>query len=368
MKKIYFFIGTTAELIKLAPVIKELKNRKATFKIISSNQNSLDFNEVKFITGGCKIDYVFKMKPFKRPKNIYLRFLVWIIKSIGNYLIYFKNEFKDDKNVLFIVHGDTVSSLIGAVVAKLCGVKLIHIESGLRSFDFFEPFPEEICRFVISYLADVHYSPNKWSMDNLKNAYGMKINTFGNTVGESVNAVLRIGYDRKSQLGIKKGQKYFILVIHRQEHTLFNNKETVKILDTVFKQINEKLRCVFIMHRLTKNYLKSHSLYSKINKNPNIILPDRLPYLSFIKLLNNAEFIASDGGTNQEEAYYLGKPCLILRHKTERIEGLGKNAILLGDENKKITTFMKTYTKYKNRKVKIKVSPSQIIVNNLLNI
>lgn len=355
-----------AELIKLAPVINALKKRKIDFKIISSNQNSLDLSEINFLIGKYSIDYTFKMKPFKWPKNIYLRFLVWIIKSVGNYLIYFRNEFKDDKNVLFIVHGDTISSLIGAIVAKLCGVKLVHIESGLRSFDFFEPFPEEICRFVISHLADFHYSPNKWSMNNLKGSYGIKINTFDNTVGESVDIAIRASRNIENKIGIKKGQKYFILVIHRQEHTLFNKKETDKILDTIFRQTNKKLKCVFIMHRLTKNYLKSNNLFFKIKKDSNVILPGRLPYLSFIKLLNDAEFIASDGGTNQEEAYYLGKPCLILRNKTERIEGLGKNAVLSENNQSRIISFIRYYKKYKRRRIKIDISPSEVIVNHLM--
>ena len=120
--------------------------------------NSLDY--ISFLKS--RADYTFKMKSFSSPKNIYLRFIVWMLKSFGNFFLYFRNEFKDDKkNVLFIVHGDTTTSAIGAIIAKLCRVKLIHIESGLRSYNFLEPFPEEINRFIISHLTDIHFSRGK---------------------------------------------------------------------------------------------------------------------------------------------------------------------------------------------------------------
>lgn len=220
-KRYYFFVGTTAELIKLAPVIHELKKRKQYYKIIASNQNVLHFDELSPLFGKLSPDYTFKMKPIKWPKDIYLRFIIWLIKSLGNYILYFKNEFKkgDKKSSILIVHGDTISALIGAIVAKICGVKLIHIESGLRSFNFLEPFPEEINRFIVSHIADVHFCPNAWAVSNLKGSKGIKVNTYNNTIGENIKiAVSKIG-SKKPDLVSKS--RYFVLVIHRQEHTLF---------------------------------------------------------------------------------------------------------------------------------------------------
>ncbi len=376
MKKLYFFLGTTAELIKVAPIIRELKNRNADFKIIASNQNTLEFGELEPLIGKQSADYTFKLKPFKYPRNIYLRFLVWSVKSINNYLLYFRNEFKGEnrKNSLFIVHGDTVTSLMGAIVAKICRVKLIHIESGLRSFSFLEPFPEEFCRFVISYLTDIHFCPNKWALNNLKKHRGIKINTIYNTVGESLELalkgkkgfVLNIPRDKRSFLSHSK--KYFILILHRQEHTLFNKKSSRRIIELMLKEAKDNLKCVFIMHRLTKDFLKKHGLSQKVKRNANVILPPRLPYLSFVKLMKNAEFIATDGGTNQEENYYMGKPCLMLRNRTERIEGLGENAVLSHDSKTMIRDFLKNYTKYRRKPIKIKIRPSKIIADYLLDV
>lgn len=365
-KNIYFFIGTTAELIKLAPVIKELLKRKVNFKIISSNQNVLFSNELKPLLGKLKIHYKGMLKPYGLPlKNEYFRFFVWTIKILVNFILYFRNEFKilNKKNTFVIVHGDTVSSLIGTIAAKFNRVKLIHIESGLRSYNFLEPFPEELCRYFVSKFADIHFCPNSWAVNNLKKGKGKKINTLNNTLIETLNVI------SKTKLIIKDfipNRKFFILVLHRQEHMLLKKNLTKKYLEILTQYSNKNLACVLVLHKLTENFINKEFLIEKMRNHGNIFLVPRLPYAHFIKLMKKAEFIATDGGSNQEEAYYLGKPCLILRNVTERIEGLGKNAILsCGDENI-IRDFLKNYKKYKKAPINIGAPPSRIIVDNLL--
>lgn len=358
-KNIFFFIGTTAELIKLAPVIKELGRRKADFKIISSSQNTLAFNEFEFLFGKQKKYYALKMKPFNLP-HYYFRFLVWMVKATVNFSLYFKNL--DGKNSLVIVHGDTVSSLIGALAAKFNGIKIAHIESGLRSFNFLEPFPEEICRYIVSRLADLHFCPNSWAINNLKHVGGKKINTYSNTLLETVLLTLKnTKYKRLKNLN----KKYFVLVLHRQEHILFKKSLTKKFLNIFNEYTNNKLQCVLVLHKLTEKFLIRENLLESIKKNKNIILVPRLPYSDFLHLMNEAEFVATDGGSNQEECYYLGKPCLVLRNVTERIEGLGKNVILSHSNEKAIREFILNYKRYKRKSVKITTSPSKIIVDYL---
>ncbi len=371
MKKeiIYIFIGTTAELIKLAPVIKELEKRKVSFKIISSNQNTLHFDQLEPLIGKHTAHYTSILKPFKLPfDNTYFRFVIWTIKTFFHFISYFNQEFKNlnKKSALFIVHGDTVSSLIGALVAKYQKVRLIHIESGLRSYNLFEPFPEEICRFIVSKLADIHFCPNSWAMNNLKKTYGIKINTKNNTLIEMVTMVIK--KTKKKNLTSLHNKKYFILVLHRQEHILFKKNLTKKILNIFTEYINKDLRCIMVLHDITEKFLFKEKLVSKLKKNKNIILIPRLPFIEFIHLMKDAEFIATDGGSNQEEAYYMGKPCLILRKVTERIEGLGENAVLSYEDEKNIRSFFENYIKCKRSQVKYSIPPSKIIVDYLTKI
>ena len=365
-KDIYFFIGTTAELIKLAPVIRELKKRKINSKIIASAQNSLQFNELKFIIGKHSAYYTLGVKPISLLLNFYFRFVIWSIKSFVNFLLYFKTEFKDidKKNSFFIVHGDTVSSLIGAVIARIYGIKLVHIESGLRSYNFLEPFPEELIRFIISHLAKIHFCPNSWAVNNLRKTGGVRISTQNNTLIETVSITFK--NTKKSEFKPIQNRKYFVLVLHRQEHMLLKKNLTRNVLNIFAQYTNKDLFCVLVLHKLTEKFLRKEKLIDKLRKNKNIILVPRLPYREFIHLMEKAEFIATDGGSNQEEAYYMGKPCLILRNVTERIEGLGENALLSHGEENIIRQFINNYKKYERKPASFIIPPSKIIVDYLI--
>ena len=362
-KKIYFFIGTTAEFIKLAPVIKELKRRKLPFKLITSGQTRVRFEDLLAYTGPVHIDIALDEKA--QQSSIPL-FLLWTIKTLFVGIFTLHKEFKnlDKKNCYFIVHGDTVSALIGAIFGRVLGLQLVHVEAGLRSFNFFEPFPEEICKFVINYLSQINFCPNEWSLNNLKNVPGKKVNTKQNTLIEvhwwAINQKKGIKY-------MKKFNKYYILIIHRQEHVYFNKKWTRNMLKLVIENANKNLNCIFIMHALTSRFLESESLNINSKLGKRLFLVPRLSYLEFMTLMNNAEFIATDGCTNEEEAYYLGLPLLSLRNLTERVEGKGENNVISKGNKNIVINFLKNYKKYRRQAVLFDERPSNIIVEYLLN-
>ncbi len=366
-KNIYLFIGTTAELIKVAPVIKEFKSRKINLRIITSGQNSVNFKLLEPLIGKQKSYNSFKVKPLKLRLNIYLKFVVWIIKALTNYLLYFRKEFKnqDKRNVLFIVHGDTISALLGAVIAKIYGLKLVHIESGYRSFNFLEPFPEELCRYIVSRLSDILFCPNDWCLNNVRSNKGLKINTGQNTVFESCMSALKLRTDYQYSKLIGK-DKFFLLILHRQEHMIFKKELSKKYINLLLSFASPDMKCVFVLHPLTENFLKSQNMLEQIKKNPNIITVPRIPYLKFMKILSRCEFIATDGGTNQQEAYYLGKPCLLLRKYTEQVEGLDSNATLAKDDMQIVSNFLQNYKSKVSKKVTLKTPPSKIVVDKIL--
>ncbi len=359
-KRIYFFVGTTAELIKLAPIIREFKKRKIKFKFITSGQTRVLFEDLSGYIGNIKVDIAFKEKG---KKSSVLLFSVWALRTFFTALISLGKEFKglNKENSYFIIHGDTVSSLIGALLAKIYGLRLVHVESGLRSFNFLEPFPEEICRYCIIHIADILFAPTEWALGNLKGLPGEKICTGENTLIETCWWAIKAG----ARLGdISKSKKYYILTMHRQEHILFRKEWTKNILRYVIKNTNKNLEGILVAHHLTASFLQNFDPQKQANSKITVL--SRLPYLKFMKLMNNAEFIATDGCTNQEEAYYMGLPLLALRNRTERIEGLGQNVIISKDSKKNIKNFIRNYKRFKRNAITIKQKPSKIIVDYLL--
>lgn len=361
-RKFYFFIGTTAELIKLFPVMREMEARGVDFKIITSGQTSINFNEVKNWISHTAPDIALAGKS---NESSVLLFLAWAFKCLVTAPGILMKEFKDfNKNeILFIVHGDTVSSLIGAMAAKICRVRIAHIESGLRSFNLLEPFPEEISRYIVSKLADISFCPNTWSMKNLSDDK-LKVNTYENTLSDSYLLARKFG--RKSD--VAPSGKYFILLTHRQEHVVFGKEDNKNLVSFILKNFDRQLTCAFVTHATTADFLNSVNFNFHFWKRRKVKFIPRLNYIEFMNLVSGAEFIVTDGGSNQEEAYYIGLPCLLLRHVTERIEGLGKNAILAKSSKRIIKDFLKNYNSFRRDKSNLKISPSKIICDTLLSV
>ncbi|MCX8008472.1 MAG: UDP-N-acetylglucosamine 2-epimerase [Patescibacteria group bacterium] len=365
-KKIFFFIGTTAELIKLAPIIKEFNRRDIKFTIIASGQNDIRFEE--FATYIQDAEILYAVTPKSKESSMFL-FLLWAIKAFFSLFIGMRTTFNglNKSNSLFIVHGDTVSSLIGSIISKIYGLKLIHVESGLRSFNFLEPFPEELCRYIISMFADVHFCPNEWAVRNLQFTKGSKVNTYENTLIESFFDAIKDSSNHELIHELKrKKKKYFVLVVHRQEHVIFSKKKTYEILKKILFLSTERFHCIFLVHDLSGNFIRKLSLGIPQNVANKITRISRLPYKDFIHLLQNAEFMITDGGSNQEEMYYMGKPCLLLRNYTERIEGLNENVVLSKNKIEVIENFIRNYKLFSRHPKEIKQKPSKIIVDYLI--
>ncbi len=364
-KRVFMFVGTTAELIKLVPVIRELNRRKIVFTIIASGQNDIHFEEFASDIG--KPEIIYAVTP-KGGGSSLLGFSLWAIRSFISLIVGLRNYFVGlhNGNTILIVHGDTVSSLMGALLARYYHVKLVHIESGLRSFNFLEPFPEEICRYFISSLVDIHFCPNKWAIKNLDNVSGEKINTHQNTLIESFWLVIKRKCQHQFVRQLKNQKsKYFVLVTHRQEHVLFGKKKTTNMLLYILSHLPKDLQCIFLVHDLSVDFIHALGQVIPGEITQRMIRIERLPYADFMHLLSGAEFAITDGGSNQEELYYLGKPCLLLRNKTERIEGLSTNVVLSNYDRNITLKFIKNYNKYKRRPINIGNRPSEIIVNSL---
>lgn len=359
MKRIYFFVGTSAEYIKITSVIKELKKRKIPFKVITSGQTKIHTKDLYPFTGEIIPSISFQEK---KNKSSLFHFFLWTMKTLFIGAISLRKELKgsNKKNTYFIIHGDTVTSTIGALIGFIYRVQIVHIESGYRSFNFFEPFPEEICRTINIHLADILFSPSDWAMKNVQKMKGVKICTKYNTVIEILQWAMKQSIKNKT---ITTQKKYYLLVLHRQEHVIFRKKWTRDVMDFVIKNADKDLTCLVLNHPLTIDIIKSLDIGPRAK---NIKLIPTLPYPEFISLLKNAEFIASDGCSFQEETYFMGKPLLMLRNCTERTEGLNKTAVLYNDNKKVIMNFLKSYKKFNKKPITYTTPPSKIIVDYLV--
>lgn len=361
-REIIFFIGTEAEFIKLFPVIIECQKRNKICNIVASGQNDLKKSRIlDFIELNGKFLELSNEKEISKSTMGLLR---WFFKTIMRAERIIKEEFK---NYIFteipvVVHGDTISTLMGAWIGKKLGAKVYHVEAGLRSHNLFNPFPEEIDRLLTSKLANVHFAPDKTAVCNLSKAKGKVINTEYNTILDSLEFSKEISLVTEE---VKKiiNTRYFVFVMHRQENLA--NKEFFKsVLDKV-NQLSKEIECVFIMHKITENALIEMNEMEKIKENQQFVLLPRVDYFDFMKLLENAEFIITDGGSNQEELHYMGKPCLIMRKNTERYDGIGTNALLYNGDTNSIIDFGKNYGNYKKRPIKPQSYPSNIIADNI---
>lgn len=349
-----FFVGTQAELIKLLPVIRTFKERNIPFTFISSGQNELS----KQLLENTHIDIQLHEK-ILFPHMFWV--VVWFFQTMLRGYFVMNTKIKRAHRCILIVHGDTISSLMGAILGKLLGFRIAHIEAGLRSFNMVSPFPEEIDRLIISKLTTYHFCPNKWACNNLKSVRGIKINTIQNTLWEQFCFAI----NKKTTAPVQQNKPYFLLVIHRQEN-LYNQKLITNLVTEILKQAS-KLNIVFILHEPTKIALTKYSLLKKLEKNNRVILLPRQDYYAFTKIIEQCECMVTDGGSNQEESYYLGKPCLILRTVTERIEGLQENVVMSNNDPAVIQTFFADYKKYKRKPLLSSDKPSEIIVNFLEN-
>lgn len=360
--QLIFYIGTEAELIKLFPVIQKCFQENINFILIFTGQNEIR-DSILFTEQmrSCSI-FLLEGKIWFPFKSFSMRALWFVFWAVATFYRTCKTLYKIKKTTIgkpqFIVHGDTISTVIGAVAAKLFGLPILHIESGLSSGMLFNPFPEEINRRIVMRLANYLFCPSITSFNFVSHFKNKALyQTHGNTMWDMLN----YGLEHSNN---EKNSPYFLLIIHRQE-TLAKPELFFNIINTVNQNRPKNLQCLFILHHPTKGFLDAHKKYDEVKALNEWILLDRLPFFDFISLLKNAQFVLTDGGTNQEECYYLGTPCYLLRESTERTEGIEKNVVIRPDFLAKIPWFMENFNKYKMPQVSYSQSPSEIIFTEL---
>jgi UDP-N-acetylglucosamine 2-epimerase (non-hydrolysing) len=315
MKKILFIFGTRPEAIKLAPLILEFKKQKnfITKVCITSQHREMLEQVINFFQ--LPVDY--DLSIMEHNQTLF-KISSKIIQSIEPVL----EEFQPD---LIFVQGDASSAFLGALTGFYKKIKIVHIEAGLRSYNKYAPFPEEINRVLISHIADYHFAPTKKAKENLlKEGVKKNIWVVGNTVIDALFLALK--NVKKSEEQYKNffkfldfNKKIILVTGHRRESFGGPFRQICLALKELAEKFKDEIEIVYPVH-LNPNVRKPVFNILSGQKNIHLIEPLSYPYL--VWLLEKSCFVLTDSGGIQEEAPSLGKPVLVMREVTERIEGI----------------------------------------------
>lgn len=321
--KIAVVLGTRPEIIKLAPVIKELKARKKKFFVIHTNQHYSDYMDAVF----------FRELNLEKPEYNLLVGSASHGKQTARIIERVEAVLQKEKPKIVLVEGDTNTVLAGAIAATKLGIPVGHVEAGLRSFD--RSMPEETNRVLADHISDILFAPTSIALKNLvkEGISRKKIFITGNTIVDAINQNKNVSDRRMLERFSLKPKEFFLATFHRQENVDSKKRLSgiLKGLNLVGKHFGQKIVCT--LHPRTKKMLKKFSL--KIPKDVQAITPPG--YFDFLDLEQNARVILTDSGGVQEEACILKIPCITLRNNTERPETLIAGAnVLSGTDPKEI--------------------------------
>jgi len=349
-KQITVVIGTRAQLIKVAPVLRELSRRHLGFRLVYTNQhreNVADlFSEFDLEVPGVSIGRLGGEK-----KTIARIFIWWFWMTL---LIARRRRLIPTSQGIVLTHGDTLTTLWGALLGRMRGNRVMHIESGLRSFRLFDPFPEEIIRLLTTRLADVYACPNAWAAGNLKKHKGTVINTRENTLVDAIAYAI-------SKESPPSDTPYVVVSMHRFEN-VYRKRNLRKCVQAVLLAA-DRFKVVFVLHPITKKRLLATRFYECLDRHDHVELIERLPFSAFIDLCKGAECVMTDGGSNQEELSFLGVPTLVLRRRSERPDGINRNVVISQFDPEMIGAFLKRCHDYRREPKAYDHSPSTVIAD-----
>lgn len=332
MKKVSIIFGTRPEAIKLIPVILELrKNPNFEINICVTAQHRKMLDQVLEIFNVIPDYDLDLMVPNQTLSGLTAR----IIKSIDEYF----NSYKPD---LIIVQGDTTTVFAVSLVAFYHKIKVAHVEAGLRTFNKFSPFPEEINRVLTTHLADIHFAPTQISKDNLlkESVDENKIFITGNTVIDALFLAAEIVKKKSiiiSELkiinSISELEPYILITGHRRE----NFGEGFLNICNAIKELAIKYENYNFIYPVHLNPNVQEPVTRILSGLKNVFLINPQSYLPFVLLMIHSKIILTDSGGVQEEAPSLGKPVLVMRENTERPEAVTAGTVkLVGTDKAKI--------------------------------
>ena len=296
-----FFIGTRAELIKVAPVLSQLKESGCEFKVLWAGLHA------EPNLPGNKRVLCFPLSGSDSDKGSILSVFRWfLINLIKVAVCGFQVRASKSGPQIVIVHGDTLCTVLGALFAKAAGAKLMHIEAGVRSGSFWRPFPEEISRRFVSRVTDIHFAPGDREASNLIGSRSEVINTLHNTSRDALT---------ENTQGLAFGDDGYLLVtLHRTE--LLSNKNQFKAITSKILELSQSFEVRWFLGNHERESLGSIGFLEKVSGS-KIQLLERTSHENFVKVLSRAHCVITDSGGLQSECNDLGIPVIVHRNESE---------------------------------------------------
>ena len=341
MIKVMSIFGTRPEAIKMAPLVKELERRKEIESIVCVTAQHREMLDQVLNTFDIKPDYDLNiMKQGQSLADVTTRALVGLEEVI-----------KEVKPDIVLVHGDTTTTFAGALAAFYNQVAIGHVEAGLRTYDKYSPYPEEMNRQMVDRLSDMYFAPTEISKDNLlkENIDESKIYITGNTAIDAMSTTIDEKYTHPELDWIKPGERMILLTAHRRE----NLGEPMRHIFRAIKRVVDEFSDVKVIYPIHMNPKVREVANEVFGDADRVKLIEPLEVFDFHNFQNKSYIILTDSGGIQEEAPSLGKPVLVLRDTTERPEGIkagtlklvGTDEDVIYEETKKLLLDKKEYEK-----------------------
>ena len=316
MMKVLSVFGTRPEAIKMAPVVKELEKRDQIESIVCVTAQHRDMLD--------QVLEIFKIKPdydlnIMKPGQTLAYITAEVLKGIEEVII-------KEKPDLVLVHGDTTTAMAAALAAFYQQVSVGHVEAGLRTYDKYSPYPEEMNRQIIDRIADYLFAPTEISKENIGDKLNKDQRVFvtGNTAIDALKTTVSSSYSHPD-LDWAEDSRLILVTAHRRE----NLGEPMRQIFRAMRRILEDFPDVKIIYPVHLNPKVQSVAKEILGDNERVRLIDPLDVLDFHNFMERAYFIMSDSGGVQEEAPSLGKPVLVLRNTTERPEGIKAGTLKL---------------------------------------
>lgn len=322
--KVMSIFGTRPEAVKMAPLVKELESRENIESICTITAQHREM-----------LDDVLKLFQITPDHDLNIMEPGQSLSTItAKCLLGLEAVLKEEKPDLILVHGDTSTTFSSALAAYYQQIPVGHVEAGLRTFDKYAPFPEEINRTLVGDIAELHFCPTVANEKNLL-AEGIKTGLFvtGNTVIDALKTTVQKDYQFRTDLLNTldyEGKKLILVTCHRRE----NYGEPMEEIMSALRQLVEDFEEVELVYPVHLSPVVREVVGRHLSKHPRIHLIDPLTPDEMHNLMARCHFIMTDSGGIQEEAPSLGKPVLVLRRETERPEAVVAGTVKLAGTKK----------------------------------